>query len=191
MVPAAEIQAKTLQKYIDGWRGWTVDGFLASWSEKCTQQALPLSSGKPLMTRAEATKLFPHLMSVMSDFKVGRHVRPMMLFQKLIRRQVTIHNVVHDVAHNKAALYALSESQTPFGLFKNEHAIFLYFDASGEYVDRIEEMFDALAMKEALPKISAYVAKNNGLLAGATAVQSPLSEVDGVVGASGMCSTYS
>ncbi|PPJ60178.1 hypothetical protein CBER1_08989 [Cercospora berteroae] len=173
MIPAAETQAKTLQKYIDGWRGWTVDGFLASWSEQCTQQALPLSSGKPLMTRAEATKLFPHLMSVMSDFKV------------------TIRNVVHDTAHNKAALYALSESQTPFGLFKNEHAIFLYFDDSGEYVDRIEEMFDALAMKEALPKISAYVAKNNGLLAGATAVQSPLSEVDGVVGASGMCSTCS
>lgn len=67
---AREIQAATLHRYIDGWIGWTVDGFLASWSEDCTQQALPFSSGKPPLSRAQAEQLFPHLMSVMTDFKV-------------------------------------------------------------------------------------------------------------------------
>lgn len=76
MPAASEIQAATLQKYIDGWRGWTVDGFLASWSQNCTQQALPFSSGKPLLQRAEAERLFPHLMSVMTDFQVQFPRRP-------------------------------------------------------------------------------------------------------------------
>ena len=71
MPAAREVQAETLQKYIDGWSGWTVDGFLASWSEDCTQQSLPFSSGKPLLSRAQAEQLFPHLMSVMTDFKVA------------------------------------------------------------------------------------------------------------------------
>lgn len=70
VIPAAGVQAKTLKKYIDGWRGWTVDGFLASWSEDCTQQALPFSSGKPLLTRTNAERLFPHLMSIMTNFEV-------------------------------------------------------------------------------------------------------------------------
>lgn len=70
MSAAHEIQAETLQKYIDGWTGWTVDGFLASWSKDCTQQSLPFSSGKPLLLRTQAEHLFPHLMSVMTDFKV-------------------------------------------------------------------------------------------------------------------------
>lgn len=79
-----------------------------------------------------------------------------------------MHNIVHDAAHSKAAIYAITRAETPFGPFGNEHAVFLWFDESGEYVERIEEMFDAVAMKEFLPKISQYVAERDGVNAGAT-----------------------
>lgn len=79
-----------------------------------------------------------------------------------------MHNIVHDAAQSKAAIYAFTKADTPFGPFSNEHAVFLWFDESGKYVEKIEEMFDAVAMKEFLPKISQYVAQQNGVNAGAT-----------------------
>ena len=79
-----------------------------------------------------------------------------------------MHNIVHDVAHSKAVIYAMTNANTPFGEFNNEHAVFLWFDESGKYVEKIEEMFDAVAMKEFLPKISQYVAQQRGVNAGAT-----------------------
>ena len=79
-----------------------------------------------------------------------------------------MHNVVHDAAHSKAVIYAMTQANTPFGQFNNEHAVFLWFDESGKYVEKIEEMFDAVAMKEFLPKISQYVAQQKGVNAGAT-----------------------
>ncbi|KAK3680676.1 NAD-dependent epimerase [Podospora appendiculata] len=72
---------------------------------------------------------------------------------------MTVHNVVHDTAHGKAVIYALTKADTPWGPYKNEHALFLWFDESGTEVDRIEEMFDALVMKEFLPKIQEHVAR--------------------------------
>lgn len=79
-----------------------------------------------------------------------------------------MHNIVHDDAHSKAAIYTMTKANTPFGEFNNEHAVFLWFDESGKYVEKIEEMFDAVAMKEFLPKISQYVAQQKGVNAGAT-----------------------
>jgi hypothetical protein len=56
-------------------------------------------------------------------------------------------------------VYAVTKADTPFGPYKNEHALFLWFDESGEKVNKIEEMFDGLVMKEFLPKIMAHVAQ--------------------------------
>ncbi|KAK3681353.1 NAD-dependent epimerase [Podospora appendiculata] len=138
---ANEIQAATLEKFIKGWAGWTPDGFLSTWSSTCTQTTLPFSSDVPPRTRSHVEHLFPILMSVLSNF------------------EMTVHNVVHDTAHGKAVIYALTKADTPWGPYKNEHALFLWFDESGTEVDRIEEMFDALVMKEFLPKIQEHVAR--------------------------------
>jgi hypothetical protein len=70
MPAPAEVQAATLEKFIQGWAGWTPDGFLANWSEDCTQKTLPFSSEVPVRTRPDTEQLFPVLMSLMSNFTV-------------------------------------------------------------------------------------------------------------------------
>jgi hypothetical protein len=70
MPAPAEIQAETLNKFIEKWRGWTADGFLSTWTDDCTQKTLPFSSNVPLRTRADTETLFPVLMGLMSNFQV-------------------------------------------------------------------------------------------------------------------------
>ena len=72
MPAPAEIQAETLDKFIEAWRGWTPDGFLATWTDDCTQKTLPFSSDVPLRTRADTETLFPVLMGLMSNFQVRK-----------------------------------------------------------------------------------------------------------------------
>lgn len=74
MPAPAEKQTATLNKFIEGWKGWTPDGFLASWSEDCAQVTLPFSSGVAPRTRAITEELFPKLMSILTNFEVpSRH----------------------------------------------------------------------------------------------------------------------
>ena len=73
------------------------------------------------------------------------------------REQLTIHNVIHDPAHGKAVIYALAKADTPIGPYQNEHACFVWFDESGEKVNKIEEMFDGVFMNEFLPKLDKYI----------------------------------
>ncbi|EEQ33884.1 hypothetical protein McanCB56680_006474 [Microsporum canis] len=144
MPASAEIQTATLNRFIEGWKGWTPDGFLASWSHDCTQVTLPFSSGVPPHTRASVTKLFPQLMSILTNF------------------QLIVHNVIHDPAQSKAVIYAITTADSPFGPYKNEQACFVWFDESGEYVTRIEEMFDGVFMQNFLPKLEAYIKGQGG-----------------------------
>ncbi|MCJ1275996.1 hypothetical protein MMC21_003801 [Puttea exsequens] len=139
MHAAAEIQAATLEKFIKGWSEWTPDGFLASWSDDCIQITLPFSSGMKIRTRKDTEYLFPKLMAILTNF------------------QLTVHNVIHDPAHDKAVIYALAKADTPIGPYNNEHACFVWFDESGEKVNRIEEMFDGVFMNEFLPKLDNYI----------------------------------
>ncbi|KAH8653813.1 hypothetical protein BX600DRAFT_440865 [Xylariales sp. PMI_506] len=143
MLAPADVQATTLQRFINGWKGWTPEGFLASWTHDCTQQTLPFSLAAPIRSRADSESIFPMMMSFISDF------------------QLEIHNVVHDVTRGKAAIYAISNATTPFGPYRNEHALFLWFDESGEKVQRIEEMFDDAAMRDFQPKFEKYIAQQS------------------------------
>ncbi|KAI1635393.1 hypothetical protein F4809DRAFT_453304 [Biscogniauxia mediterranea] len=144
MPASAEVQAATLNKFIEGWGGWTPEGFLASWHGDCTTKTLPFSAEVPIRTRAETESVFPMMMSFVTNF------------------QLTVHNIVHDVAHSKAAIYATAKADTPFGPYTNEHALFLWFDETGQKVSKIEEMFDSDAMKDFLPKFERYTAQLKG-----------------------------
>jgi len=53
----------------------------------------------------------------------------------------------------------MTKADSPFGPYQNEHSLFVWFDESGEKVQKIEEMFDNVVMNEFLPKIQAYVAE--------------------------------
>jgi len=67
--------------------------------------------------------------------------------------QLKVHNVVHDVAGAKACIYALTKADAPWGPYSNEHALFLWFDESGEKVTKVEELFDTVVMKDIMPKM--------------------------------------
>lgn len=72
--------------------------------------------------------------------------------------QLKVHNIVHDSAHGKAVIYAVTNADTPVGPYANEHALFVWFSESGEEISRIEEMFDSAVMKDFLPKLGQYMA---------------------------------
>ncbi len=167
MPSSAEVQAATLEKFIEGWRKWTPEGFLDSWSEDCTQQNLPFSSNVPVKTRADAEKLFPILMSLMTNFQVsGRIIVADPGITRIlahVNRQIEIHNIVRDPAQRKAVIYALTKADTPFGPYANEHSLFVWFDETGEKVQKIEEMFDAIVMQNFLPKLEKYKAEQMAL----------------------------
>lgn len=63
------------------------------------------------------------------------------------------------MAKGKAAIYALTKANTPFGPYQNEHAIFLWFTEDGKKVDKIEEMFDGVFMKDFMPKLERHIAE--------------------------------
>ena len=64
---------------------------------------------------------------------------------------------MHDPDQAKACLYASSQADTPFGPYKNEHALFVWFDESRERIVKMEEMFDSAFMKEFLPSLHKYL----------------------------------
>ena len=63
------------------------------------------------------------------------------------------------MANSKACIYALAKADAPWGPYQNEHALFVWFDESGEKVNKIEELFDTVVMNEVLPKIHAVVGR--------------------------------
>lgn len=68
-----EKQAATLQEFIEGWRKWTPEAFLPTFSADCTQTALPFNSGKHTRSRKDLERLFPVLMTTLSNFEVRRY----------------------------------------------------------------------------------------------------------------------
>ena len=84
--------------------------------------------------------------------------------------QLTVHNIVHDVPQGQSVIYALTKAQLPFGPYRNEHALFLWFNESRTEVVKIEEMFDAVVMKEVLPKLDQYIAQQKQEMASARGV---------------------
>ncbi|KAG0650224.1 Monoogygenase [Hyphodiscus hymeniophilus] len=122
MSSSAETQQVTLDKFIAGWKNWKAEDMIADWSDECTQTVLPFSLGHAPRTRAEVAFTLPKLMGIVSN------------------HELTIHEVVHDFTRKKAVVYALSKGDTPFGVWRNEYAVFLSFSESGEQIIKFEEM---------------------------------------------------
>lgn len=72
---------------------------------------------------------------------------------------------MHDSDRGKAAIYATSHADTPFGDFKwsNEYAVFITFSADGEKIDNMEEMIDTAFYREFFPKFQKYLSEKRAL----------------------------
>ncbi|KAJ6071511.1 hypothetical protein N7499_009525 [Penicillium canescens] len=112
MPAPAHIQAATLQKFLAGWKKFTAQEWMATWSAENTQQILPFSLGVPPRSRAEVQQVLPKLIGVLKNY------------------EMEVHELVHDASKGKAAVYITSMANTPFeGNFKwtNEYAVFVTF----------------------------------------------------------------
>ena len=108
MPAAAEIQAATLQNFIKGWSDWTVDGFLASWSDDCIQITLPLGSEAKIRTRKDVEVLFPKLMSILTNFQVSGHIKLLVFAKRMkISNEMRVSNL-----RNESSLQSIMSSTT-------------------------------------------------------------------------------
>lgn len=71
MPAPAEVQAATLEKFIAGWKEFTPESWMATWSEDCTQKMLPLSLGVPARSRTEVLGILPKLIGILKNYKVS------------------------------------------------------------------------------------------------------------------------
>lgn len=72
-----------------------------------------------------------------------------------------VHNIVHDLANEKAVIYALTSANTPFGPHQNEYALCFWFDEYVKNVEKAEEMFDGVFMKESMPQLEKDLAEHD------------------------------
>ncbi|KAK4124751.1 hypothetical protein N657DRAFT_331757 [Parathielavia appendiculata] len=141
MPEPADAQAATLDRFISAWRACSPGGLSSVMGADFTMQTLPFSLKEPLHSQAEMAGFLSVLRGIMSTF------------------ELTVHNVVHDAANGKAAIYAITKADSPSGPYQNEHAVFLWFDESGEKVTRMEEMVDSAFLKDYMPKLQAFLAQ--------------------------------
>ncbi|KAI9667452.1 MAG: hypothetical protein M1821_000268 [Bathelium mastoideum] len=141
MPAAIDAQAATLDQFIAGWKNWTPEDWMSSWSDNCELRMLPFSLGLPTKSRAEVQVILPKLMKILTNYELD------------------IYEIVHDPARSKAVVYATSKAETPFEDFKwtNEYAVFLTFTEDGKEIKKVEEMVDTAFYQEFFPKFQKYM----------------------------------
>lgn len=171
MSSTIETQRNTLETFIDGWKGWTPEGMMSTFSDDCTQSALPFTMHQPRRNIEDMRAVLPRLMGVVDNYQVWFAVPSvtrcvyiytiqLTTFHGLSLKQLKIHNVVHDTASRKAAVYAISKGDTPFGDWDMEYAVFVEFNEHGDKITKLEEMLDSAFMKEFAPKFHSFMAQN-------------------------------
>lgn len=71
MPSPAHIQAATLQKFLAGWKKFTAEEWMATWSTDSRQKLLPFSLGVPSRSRTEVQQVLPKLIGVLNNYEVS------------------------------------------------------------------------------------------------------------------------
>ncbi|KAJ5245024.1 hypothetical protein N7489_005120 [Penicillium chrysogenum] len=147
MPAPASTQAATLQRFISAWEKWEAQEWISTFSDDFQQVTMPLGLNIPPRTRKEVEVILPALMATVDSY------------------ELTIHHVVHDAEHNKAAVYATSKGLLPWGDWNLEYSIFITFTEDGEKVARLEEMLDTAFLQDFGPKFGKYLQDHGGPIA--------------------------
>jgi ketosteroid isomerase-like protein len=70
MPSPAEVQSATLQRFLDAWKRWDAQAWLAEFSDDFTQLTLPLNLGIPSRPRAQVEQVLPALMATIKSYEV-------------------------------------------------------------------------------------------------------------------------
>lgn len=70
MASTAQVQADTLNKFLEAWKTQEARKTIALWSEDFKQRLLPCSLGASVNSRAQAEGIYPVLTSSLSNWKV-------------------------------------------------------------------------------------------------------------------------
>ncbi|CAO2648459.1 Nn.00g077260.m01.CDS01 [Neocucurbitaria sp. VM-36] len=141
MSSPAEVQAATINTFIEGWKTKDPEKWTVNWTDDCTNTILPFSMKHPGWSKEDVEKVhLPRLFTTLSNWKLN------------------VYEIIHDVAKAKACIYATSHADTPFGDFKwtNEYAAFLTLTEDGTKVKKIEEMVDTAFFAEMAKQGAAF-----------------------------------
>ena len=70
MPAPAQVQAATLERFVDAWKRWNADDMIAVFADDFTQVTLPFGLNVPEKTRGAVEQVFPKLVSLVNDYKV-------------------------------------------------------------------------------------------------------------------------
>ncbi|KAK7942448.1 uncharacterized protein PG986_011561 [Apiospora aurea] len=146
MSAPAEVQAKTLNRFLDAWKAQDVGSTIDLWSEDFKQRLLPYSLGAAAKSKAEAAVIYPILTSNLSNWKLE------------------IKQIVHDAARGTAAVYATSSADTPLPDEKwaTDFAVFISFTEDGTQINKLDEMVDSAFYRSFFRKFQQYLAETRG-----------------------------
>ncbi|GIZ44772.1 hypothetical protein CKM354_000796100 [Cercospora kikuchii] len=138
----ARIQEATLEKFLAAWKDWSAEGQIAVFTDDVQQRTLPFSLGIPPRNKDNIRATLPRIEEVVTNY------------------QLNVHHIVHDPKRNLASILATSSGDSLFGDWRQEYAVYLRFDASGEKICQIDEMMDASFIMEFTPQFQDYLANN-------------------------------
>lgn len=72
MPAPAGIQAATLQRFLDAWKKWDANEWLALFAEDFTQVTLPFGLGVPSRSRAQVEQVLPALVATVRSYEVRK-----------------------------------------------------------------------------------------------------------------------
>jgi len=70
MPGSRDIQAATLQKFIDGWKKWNAEEWMSTFADDFTQVTLPFQLGVPNRTRTQVDHILPALIATVQSYEV-------------------------------------------------------------------------------------------------------------------------
>lgn len=67
----SDLQAQTLERFIEAWQKWSAEDMLECFSSDVQQRSMPLSLGIPARQRKEVEAVLPKLVQVVDNYKVS------------------------------------------------------------------------------------------------------------------------
>lgn len=106
MPAPAAIQKATLDKYIEGWKAWTPEKSLETWSDDVTFKTLPFSAGKPIRTRQQLEPRYVMLIENLTNFQASIQIFKHTCEKKRLTAGSLI-SIMLSMTRNKARLQSM------------------------------------------------------------------------------------